>query len=30
VRNLLESEGIQHATIEFESKNEKCELENCI
>jgi hypothetical protein len=29
IRILLKEEKIQHATIEFEIKGEKCEFENC-
>jgi len=29
IRKKLEEKGIQHATIEFESKEESCSLENC-
>ena len=30
IREILNEEEIQHATIEFETKDEKCELANCI
>lgn len=30
VRKMLTDEGIQHATIEFEDRDENCEFENCI
>ena len=30
IRETLELEGIQHATIEFENANEPCDLEHCI
>ena len=29
IRKKLEEKGIQHATIEFETKEESCSLENC-
>ena len=29
IRKSLKEKGIQHATIEFESKNEECVFENC-
>jgi len=30
VRSVLKTEGIQHATIEFEMPNEKCAFKNCV
>jgi cobalt-zinc-cadmium efflux system protein len=30
IRSVLEADGIQHTTIEFETSNEKCVLENCV
>ncbi|HRZ98945.1 MAG TPA: cation transporter, partial [Paludibacter sp.] len=29
IREMLEEKGIQHATIEFETKDESCSLEKC-
>ena len=29
IRNSLKQKGIQHATIEFESKDEHCDFEGC-
>jgi cobalt-zinc-cadmium efflux system protein len=30
IRQILKNQGIQHSTIEFEQKNEKCEMEDCV
>jgi cobalt-zinc-cadmium efflux system protein len=30
IRFVFKANGIQHATIEFETSNEKCDLENCV
>jgi cobalt-zinc-cadmium efflux system protein len=30
IRSLLKEEHVQHATIEFETENEFCELEHCV
>jgi cobalt-zinc-cadmium efflux system protein len=30
IRSILEADGIQHTTIEFETLNEKCDFEECI